>query len=161
PRARREPGARRPAAGPARTPRRLHVARGHAAPRGRAAVSWTVGVDIGGTFTDLTVLSPDGHVLLWKEDTTPDQLEQAIERGLAAAAGQLGVELRAFLSGISLFVHGSTVATNTIIQRNGPRVGLVCTRGFRDALYFRDGFKWDRFNPRLPRPPDFADRYLR
>ena len=58
-------------------------------------------------------------------------------------------------------MHGSTIATNTLIQRNGARVGLVCSKGFRDTLYFRDGFKWGRFNRHLQHPRDFVDRFLR
>lgn len=122
---------------------------------------WRVGVDIGGTFTDLTLVGDDGRILLWKEDTTSGRLEEAVERGLAAVAGELGLELGAFLRSVDLFVHGSTVATNAVITRRGPRVGLICTGGFRDVLLFRDGFKWDRYNPRLPRPADFVDRWLR
>jgi N-methylhydantoinase A len=124
-------------------------------------MSWRVGVDIGGTFTDIAVVGDDGSTMLWKEETTAHRLAEAIERGLGAVSRELGTELEAFLGETSLFVHGSTVATNTVIERGGPRVGLVCTHGFRDALYFRDGFKWDRYDAHLPRPADFVDRHLR
>ncbi|UGS35624.1 hydantoinase/oxoprolinase family protein [Capillimicrobium parvum] len=124
-------------------------------------MSWTIGVDIGGTFTDIVVVGDRGEQVQWKQDSTPHRLSEAIELGLEAVAGELGVSLRELLTGTTSFVHGSTVATNTLIERNGPRVGLVCTAGFRDALYFRDGFKPDRFNLALPRPDDFVPRYLR
>lgn len=124
-------------------------------------MSLRVGIDIGGTFTDITVSRDDAPVFLWKEDTTPGNWEIAIKNGLVAVAKELGKDLREFLSEVSLFVHGSTIATNAIIQRNGPKVGLICTEGFRDALYFRDAFKWDRYNIRLPRPDDLIPRYLR
>jgi N-methylhydantoinase A len=58
-------------------------------------------------------------------------------------------------------VHGTTAATNSVIERNGPVTGLLCTEGFRDVLYFRDGFKPERFNIRLQHPKEFVDRYLR
>jgi N-methylhydantoinase A len=125
------------------------------------AAAYRVGVDIGGTFTDLVVTGDDGGTLLWKEDTTPERPDDAVRGGLANTARLLGLDLSTFLSRVSLLVHGSTVATNMVIQRSGPNVGLVCTRGFRDVLYFRNGFKWDRFNPRLPRPDDFVARRLR
>jgi N-methylhydantoinase A len=119
-----------------------------------------VGVDIGGTFTDLVVVD-DERTILWKEDTTPSRPEAAVQTGLANLARLLGLELGAFLGRVTLFVHGSTVGTNMVIQRSGPTVGLVCTRGFRDVLYFRNGFKWDRFNRLLERPDDFVPRRLR
>ena len=120
-----------------------------------------VGVDTGGTFTDIVVVTEDGDTLLWKENTTPEQPEKAIEEGLTNVARELDLDLRVFLGQVSLFVYGSTIAINEIIQRRGPKLGLVCTKGFRDVLYFRDGFKWDRYNPRLERPADFVDRHLR
>ena len=122
------------------------------------AQSWQIGVDIGGTFTDIAVVDDRGGVFLWKEPTTRDQREAAVMAGLTATAEQLGLELPQLLAGCTRFVHGSTVATNALIEREGARVGLVCTRGFRDILYFRDGYKWDRFNARLPRPDDFVPR---
>jgi N-methylhydantoinase A len=124
-------------------------------------VTWRVGVDIGGTFTDVAVVDDQGKLVIWKEDTTPAHPERAVQDGLSRVASLLGLDVGAFLSKVSPFVHGSTVATNTIIQRRGPRLGLVCTEGFRDVLYLRDGFKWDRFNPGLERPADFVPRYLR
>ncbi|HZQ04192.1 MAG TPA: hydantoinase/oxoprolinase family protein [Gaiellaceae bacterium] len=124
-------------------------------------MSYRVGVDIGGTFTDLVVTREDGSTLLWKEETTPDRPERAVQTGLERVAELLEHDLGSFLSNVTLLVHGSTVATNMVVQRSGSTVGLVCTRGFRDILYFRDGFKWDRFNPRLPRPDDLVPRRRR
>ena len=124
-------------------------------------MTWTVGVDIGGTFTDIALLAPDQACRLWKEDSTPEEPERAVVQGLKNVAAQLDLDLHDFMSDVTLLVHGSTIALNTVITRRGPRVGLVCTSGFRDVLYFRDGFKWDRYNERLPRPKDFVDRNLR
>jgi N-methylhydantoinase A len=125
-------------------------------------MSLRIGVDIGGTFTDLTVVDATGATqLVWKEDTTPERYEAAIQRGLRAIAGELGRSLGDLLGDVSVFVHGSTIATNTLIERNGPTIGLVTTAGFRDVLYFRDGFKADRYNIRLPHPDPIVDRHLR
>jgi N-methylhydantoinase A len=124
-------------------------------------MSYRVGVDIGGTFTDFTVVDGGGEVLLWKEDSTPDEPVRAIADGLSAVAGTLGVEVERLLADTELFVHGTTIATNTLIQRNGPRVGLLCTKGFRDVLYFRDAFKPHRFDIHYPHPKGFVDRWLR
>ncbi len=124
-------------------------------------MSHRIGVDIGGTFTDFTVLGDDGRVLLWKEDTTADDPVRAIDAGLRALAPQLGTDVEGMLGDTSLLVHGTTVATNMLIQRNGPRVGLLCSEGFRDILYFRDGYKPDRFNLKMSHPGSFVDRWLR
>jgi N-methylhydantoinase A len=124
-------------------------------------MSYRIGVDIGGTFTDFTVAREGGELLLWKEDTTPDDPGRAVLGGLAAVAEQLDTDTAGLLAETKLFVHGTTVATNMLIQRNGPTIGLLCTEGFRDVLYFRDGYKPERFNMHLPHPEELVDRWLR
>lgn len=124
-------------------------------------MSYRVGVDIGGTFTDFSVLDENGKTFLWKEDSDPVSPAQAIQRGLNAVARELGHTTEEFLKKVSLFVHGTTIATNLLIQRNGPKIGLLCTEGFRDILYTRDAFKPDRYNLRMPYPEPLVDRYLR
>lgn len=121
---------------------------------------YRIGVDIGGTFTDFTVVDRRGNVLAWKEPTTPDPA-RAIPLGLAAIAESLGMRTEELLASTDLFVHGTTIATNAVIQRRGPTVGLLATRGFRDILYLRDGFKPDRFNIRMKHPKEFVERALR
>ncbi len=120
-----------------------------------------IGIDIGGTFTDLTVLEESGKAHLWKEPTTPAEPMSAIVSGLAGIAGSLDTTVEALLGDARLLVHGTTIATNTVIQRNGPRIGLLATKGFRDVLYFRDAWKPERFNVRFGPPEPFADRFLR
>jgi N-methylhydantoinase A len=122
--------------------------------------AWRIGIDIGGTFTDIALSRQDSELVLWKQDTTPEQLEEAVEKGLAAAADLAGVPLSSLLGDCELLVHGSTVATNMLITRRGPRLGLLCTEGFRDTLTLRDGFKPERFDPNLARPRDLVDRWL-
>jgi N-methylhydantoinase A len=122
---------------------------------------YRVGIDIGGTFTDFVVVDQAGKVSQWKEDSTPADPLAAIDKGLRALAEQRGLALDEFVGAIDGFVHGSTIATNALITRQGGPVGLICTAGFRDVLYFRDGFKWDRWNIHLEHPRDLVDRYLR
>ncbi|MFA4929595.1 MAG: hydantoinase/oxoprolinase family protein [Patulibacter sp.] len=124
-------------------------------------MGYRLGIDIGGTFTDFVVIDEQGEVTLWKEDSTPQDPKAAIEKGLTAVAEQLGLSVSGLLGQADAFVHGSTIATNTLITRNGGPVGLLCTEGFRDVLLFRDGFKPERFNVHMQRPRDFVDRYLR
>jgi N-methylhydantoinase A len=124
-------------------------------------MTFRIGIDIGGTFTDFTVVDDNGGVTLWKEDSTPDDPVRAIESGLAAVAETLGSPVDELLRSTDLFVHGSTIATNAVIQRSGPRIGLLCTKGFRDVIHLRDGFKPERFNIHLRHPVEFVERYLR
>ena len=87
---------------------------------------------------------------------------RAIETGLHALAQQRRARPSSELLGrTELLVHGTTIATNMLIQRTGPPVGLLCTEGFRDVLYFRDGYKPERFNIRLPHPEPLVPRHLR
>jgi N-methylhydantoinase A len=84
-----------------------------------------VGVDVGGTFTDLVAVGRDGRVSTHKVASTPaDQSE-----GVGEALGRLGGAL------VARFVHGTTVATNMLLERRGARVALVATEGFTDLLY--------------------------
>lgn len=129
--------------------------------KGRPHGGYRIGIDIGGTFTDFTVLHDDGNVTLWKEDSDPAVPIRPLKAGLQALSSQFGTDLATFLSRTELFVHGTTIATNMLIQRNGPKLGLLCTEGFRDVLYFRDGFKPERFNVHMHHPAPFVERYLR
>jgi N-methylhydantoinase A len=120
-----------------------------------------IGVDIGGTFTDFTLVEGDGTTSLWKEATTPSDYTEAIRRGLKAVAEQRGTSVPKLLRDTEMFVHGTTIATNTVIQERGARVGLLCTEGFRDVLHFRDGFKPERFNIHRQHPAPIVPRHLR
>ena len=100
-----------------------------------------LGVDIGGTFTDL-VLSRDGETRSWKVPSTPPDFEHGVLDGIATVAGDLGLSAGAFLSQLDELVHGTTVTTNIVLTRTGARVGLLTTLGFGDlyelARQYRD-----------------------
>jgi N-methylhydantoinase A len=82
------------------------------------------GVDVGGTFTDVVVLDGDGGLSAAKVTSDPARLDEAVVDGLGkASAGPVGA-----------IGHGTTLATNVTLERSGPRVGLLCTEGFRDVL---------------------------
>ena len=89
-----------------------------------------LGVDIGGTFTDIIVLGPDGTVHAKKVLSTPDDYSRAIEDGVTRLFADAGIAP----AEISEFAHGTTIATNALIERRGGKVALVTTRGFRDVL---------------------------
>ena len=120
-----------------------------------------LGVDIGGTFTDFTLLDEDGALDMWKEDTTHDDPTRAIDLGLRALADRKAVSVEDLLGGASAFYHGTTIATNEVIERSGPTIGLLCTEGFRDVLYLRNSLKPERFNMHLVHPKEFVQRRLR
>ncbi|MBI2939212.1 MAG: hydantoinase/oxoprolinase family protein [Chloroflexi bacterium] len=92
-----------------------------------------MGIDIGGTFTDLVLTGPAGEVVVEKTPSTPHDYGQGIVVGLRALLGRAG------LAGQDLgeLVHGTTVATNAVLERKGARTGLLTTRGFRDILELR------------------------
>src|SRR5689334_19703359 len=92
---------------------------------------WRVGVDSGGTFTDICLVDEStGDVRVWKVPSTPDDpsraIAQAVVDGLRATDHAT--------AGVSYFGHGTTVATNTLIQHRGAATGLITTGGFRDLL---------------------------
>jgi len=92
-----------------------------------------VGVDTGGTFTDVVVMSPSGEVWNAKASTTPDDFSRGVMDALLEAARVLGVERSQLLARTILFKHGSTVATNALITRSGVKVGFITTKGFEDT----------------------------
>jgi N-methylhydantoinase A len=102
---------------------------------------WRVGVDVGGTFTDFAVLDAEtGTLLVDKVPTTPDNPARGIIAGLERLL-EHGVQG----SGITSFLHGTTITTNTLIQMNGARVGLLLTAGLRGVA---DRGRWR--HPTLP-----------
>lgn len=95
---------------------------------GRAGVR--VGCDIGGTFTDIVMSMPDGRIFVNKTSTTSDNLGQAIIQGLGALIAQAGIRP----GDIDEIVHGTTTASNTILQKVGAKTAVLTTEGFRDVL---------------------------
>ncbi|MFC7397368.1 hydantoinase/oxoprolinase family protein [Chelatococcus sp. GCM10030263] len=89
-----------------------------------------IGVDIGGTFTDLVLLDDDGKVFFAKVASTPDAPEQAVLTGIAQILETAGLGV----GQVAKVLHGTTVGSNTLLQKVGARTGLITTRGFRDVL---------------------------
>jgi N-methylhydantoinase A len=94
-------------------------------------MTWRIGVDIGGTFTDVALVDEaTGHIGIAKVPTTPRDLAQGVLSALAAATGRHGISA----ADVGLLSHATTVVTNTILEEKGARAALVTTRGFRDVL---------------------------
>ena len=92
-----------------------------------------IGVDTGGTFTDIVVMTESGEIWTAKAATTPDDFSRGVMDALAEAAKTVGVEMTDLFSRTTLLKHGSTVATNALITRSGVKVGFITTRGFEDT----------------------------
>jgi N-methylhydantoinase A len=127
----------------------------------RLAAPWRIGVDVGGTFTDLVLTDDRGAVYTFKAPTEPSNPAAGVMTALDMAATGLRQSMQDILRNCRVFVHGSTIATNTILERKGAVVGLLTTEGFRDALEIRRGIREDAWDHRRPFPPVLAPRHLR
>jgi N-methylhydantoinase A len=123
-------------------------------------LSWRVGIDIGGTFTDFALQKGDA-IVLEKTLSTPADRSLAVLLGLEKLAAREGLALRDFLGRLAAIVHGTTVGDNTLIEGTGALTGLLTTAGFRDELELRRGFKEDIWDVRLPPPRPIVPRRRR
>ena len=127
---------------------------------GNGAEGWRIGVDIGGTFTDLVLAGPAGiHVA--KVPSVPSDPARGVLDALDRAASDQGVSVHALLGRCAIFVHGSTIATNTLLEGKGAKVGMLTTEGFRDSLEIRRGIRDNPWDHRTPYPPVLVPRALR
>jgi N-methylhydantoinase A len=126
-----------------------------------AADGWRIGVDVGGTFTDLVLADTKGDVRVFKVPSVPTDPGQGVLNALEHAAERVGLPVRDLLGRCRIFVHGSTVATNTVLEGKGAKVGLLATEGFRDALEIRRGIRENPWMHRVPYPPVLVPRHLR
>ena len=101
--------------------------------------SLLVGVDIGGTFTDCVVLDRGGRITATKSPSTPENFAEGMLAAMRLAAERLGLSFERFCRDVAVLTHGTTVGTNTLIQRKGARVGLITTRGHEDAIHIMRG----------------------
>ncbi len=123
-------------------------------------MSYRIGVDIGGTFTDFALLDGE-QILLEKVLSTPADCSLAVMNGLEKLAARCDRSLADFLGDVVAIIHGTTVADNTLIEMNGATTGLLTTAGFRDELEFRRGYKEDIWDVRLEPPPAIVPRRRR
>jgi len=102
-------------------------------------MSYLVGIDIGGTFTDCAIVDRAGKLLTTKVPSTPADFSRGMMDALDAGAQALGIGLDRFCRDIAFLSHGTTVGTNTIIQKKGAKVGLITTKGHEDAIHIMRG----------------------
>ena len=121
----------------------------------------TIGVDIGGTFTDLVAIDGGGRTAFAKSLSTPHDQSIGVMAGLEELASRMGLTVEELLAQTQRLVHGTTVATNALLERKGPRVALLTTEGHRDILEMREGLKPNRYDLRSPPPEPLVPRELR
>lgn len=123
-------------------------------------------VDVGGTFTDFAVVNDeDGKLNIFKTSTTPDDPTRAVIDGLGMAAEFYKLPMDRFMKLCSscnggTIIYGTTLATNAILQKKVAKTGLICTKGHRDILTYREGGKEDPFNWDIDYPDPYIPRYL-
>ena len=121
------------------------------------ARGFRAGVDIGGTFTDIVLLGDDGRRYTKKVSSTVDDYARAIVEGL----GALLAEITAAPRDINELLHGTTVASNAILEHKGARTGLITTKGFRDVLEIRNLRMPRLYDMSWTKPPPLVPRRLR
>jgi N-methylhydantoinase A len=121
------------------------------------SITYRVGVDIGGTFTDIVLLGSDGTIHTKKVSSSVENYAQAIVEGLSDVFRETG------LSGAAIeeIRHGTTVASNAILEHKGARVGLITTKGFRDVLEIRTLRMPKLYDLTWTKPAPLVERYLR
>src|ERR1700738_4431468 len=123
---------------------------------------WRVGVDAGGTFTDICLFDEsDGRIDIWKVASTPDDPSRGIAEGVEQALRRAAPNGGAPAARVTDFGHAPTGATNALIQHRGVATGLVTTAGFRDLLEIPRQNRPDLYDFFADKPPTLVPRDLR
>ncbi len=124
-------------------------------------MKFKVGIDIGGTFTDIIAISDTGDTTVHKTLSTPLDPSIGFINGLREVAEMRSTDFEEFLSSVDTIVHGTTVATNALLTLRGAKTALITTKGFRDALEMRRGIREEQFNNHYKNVTPLVPRYLR
>jgi N-methylhydantoinase A len=124
-------------------------------------VKYVIGVDVGGTFTDLISIDEEGNTFVVKTPSTPANPGLGVVNALDKAAAALNKKLPEFLPDVFRICHGTTVSTNAVLTLTGAKVGLLTTKGFRDIVEIRTGIREDSYDYAVPMPEPLAPRHLR
>ena len=125
-------------------------------PPAQARLAPRLAIDIGGTFTDLA-LEHDGRRTTIKVLTTSQAPEQGVMEGVRAILAATGLQPH----DIAILIHGTTLATNAIIERKGARIALITTQGFRDVLAMGNESRYDQYDLNITLPQPLVPRHLR
>ena len=124
-------------------------------------MTFSIGIDVGGTYTDLVAIDETGATIFAKSPTTPADQSVGVMVGLDELARRLELTRVQMLDLTDRIVHGTTVATNALLERKGAKVALLTTEGHRDVIEMREGLKGDRYDLRSPPPEPLVPRELR
>jgi N-methylhydantoinase A len=124
-------------------------------------MTFTIGIDVGGTYTDLVAIDASGATVFAKSPSTPADQSVGVMAGLDELARRLKLTRAQMLAATDRVVHGTTVATNALLERKGAKVALLTTEGHRDVIEMREGLKGDRYDLRSPPPEPLVPRELR
>lgn len=124
-------------------------------------MKYRIGVDIGGTFTDFVLLSDLGELAITKVPSNPKNIAGVILDGLSKLSKQSGIDPEILMQSIDLIVHGTTIATNAVIQHKLAKTGMIATAGFRDILELREGLKEKLYDYSYAPPKPLVPRQLR
>lgn len=118
--------------------------------------AYKLAIDTGGTFTDFCLLGENGDLYISKEPSTPADPSRAILTGIKNITQKTGIDP----GRINLLLHGTTVATNAILEQKGARLALITTRGFRDVIYIGRQNRPHLYDSRVLKPPPLLPRQL-
>ena len=124
-------------------------------------MSYKVGIDVGGTFTDFLLAFEDGSTRVYKVLSTPHDPAIAVMQGLGEMASDLNADIKKFLKSLSVIVHGTTVTTNAVLTYTGAKTALLTTKGLRDTLEMRRGIREAQYDNRFQNVKPLVDRFLR
>src|ERR1039457_4089058 len=127
----------------------------------KGEMRYKVGIDIGGTFTDLILISNTGHTTVHKTLSTPLDPSIGFITGLQELAEMNELIFDKFVKDIDTIVHGTTVSTNALLNLRGAMTALITTKGFRDALEMRRGIREEQYNNHYLNVTPLVPRYLR
>ncbi len=124
-------------------------------------MTFRIGIDTGGTFTDSISVDEKGNLVATKTLTVPKNLAQGTINAIDALARQNNLTRKQFLGKVETMVHGTTQGTNVIITRSGPKLGIIASEGHADVLQLRRVIRDNIYDWRRPFPEPLVPRYLR
>src|SRR6201984_62727 len=124
-------------------------------------MNFTIGIDVGGTYTDLVAIDQSGATVFAKSPSTPADQSIGVIAGLDELARRVKLTRAEMLGLTQRIVHGTTVATNALLERKGAKVALLTTEGHRDVVEMREGLKPNRYDLRSPPPAPLVPRERR
>jgi len=123
-------------------------------------LSYKLGIDVGGTFTDFLLVDDEGKSDVYKSLSTPKDPSEGVLHGFQMIAEDKGITVEELLKNVTTIVHGTTITTNAVLTREGAKAGFLTTKGFRDPLILRRGVKKEQYNFHCAPPPNIIPRRM-